>query len=72
MGSAHGTGRLVQIAQFGIEPVESIQERREYAIGSPAFAAGMGALLSHEEVLAGARAAVPKLKRLLQEFVKAA
>jgi len=34
-------------------------------------AAGMGALLSHEEVLAGAKAALPGLTRLLQEFVKA-
>lgn len=35
-------------------------------------AAGMGALLSHEEVLAGAKAAIPGLTRLLQEFVKEA
>ena len=32
--------------------------------------AGMGTLLSHEEVLAGAKAALPGLKRLLQEFVR--
>ena len=33
-------------------------------------AAGMGQALSHEEVLAGAKAAIPGLTRLLKEFVK--
>lgn len=33
-------------------------------------AAGMGTLLSHEEVLAGAKMAIPGLTRLLQEFVR--
>ena len=35
-------------------------------------AAGMGAVLSHEEVLSGAQVAIPGLTRLLQEFVKEA
>lgn len=35
-------------------------------------AAGLGGLLSHEEVLAGAKAAIPGLTRLLQEFVREA
>lgn len=33
-------------------------------------AAGMGQVLSHEEVLVGARAAIPKLTLLLKEFVR--
>jgi purine-nucleoside phosphorylase len=33
-------------------------------------AAGQGQALSHDEVLAGARAAVPKLTLLLQEFIR--
>ena len=32
-------------------------------------AAGMGQILSHEEVLAGARAAIPALTSLLKEFI---